>query len=1302
MRKNGILKISAALVVILMLVLSGMAFAKGPENTSSQTTFAKAYGIAQPRSIVNIGNWTYWLKYDGESAHTPDGQSGGIYPRGKAGMIYKDGLMWGAYLYDAVADTMIGDQPLRVGGGTYGIGTKPGAWGMDPNDERLGVYRIRADYQTLTYAQVRQDAAEQLEITVDQVTDADCQAIIDQYASDWENWPVDLGAPFYDVDGDGVYTPGTEVDLNGNGTIELGEREEPGIALADQVAWYVVNDADTAATIGLYGSNPIGIELQVTLWAYNLPDNNLGQIVFKKFTFINRGEYYLKDMYVGQWSDPDLGNYGDDLVGCDVDLSMGFVWNGNDVDDHFAELNLAPPAAGYDFFQGPRVYTGDPADEAVWNLQTITGWINLPMTSFIWFAAGSGISDPTQQQYVGTQQWYNLLRGYKPTEDVDSPTPYFVGSGPDKGAPTKFPLSGDPVTDPNGEAGDIDGQGDNIQPADRRLSLNTGPFEMAPGDTQEVVVAVVGGLGGNRYQSISVMKQIDAVAQKVYDLLFNNIPKAPAAPSVKAVAREDHIVLDWGEDPDAVAATESNNYELNYLFEGYNVYQLPSVNATKDEAVRIATFDIVNGVRYIESQYFDGNLGTVVKMPIQFGSDSGIEHFIDIDHDYLTGEQFYKGKKYYFAVTAYNYNDELDADAALESSLIPITVIPQAFVPGESYGSEVGDTWTADHTYGAANAKVDLEVVNPETITGHDYMVFFDLQHYYKDLDGVWKETNYPDSVGKNFARTTDVSPSTVTGAAVVNYESAGTVDLVFTLDLISPDWAWVDGIKIDLPDGLVINSWEAISGAYGSYPEYGQNIVNSEGTLDAAENSITWGDSARSTFGAIEGTVYLVVNVNNFTPPITCGYEVYDDGYSGDIVDAAGTLTIDEIGYEYKTEYYWNVKDLDTDEIIVDDQFTNSDERARIPIADGIAVSVTGNYDAPIDFDEVDVTYADGSTAVYSFSDMAYGGDANVWISSYYSPYGWAPSARSIDAYGQGTSSLDLLISDIEVRYDPDVVWDSTDASGQMVHFVASGGSMATLDGARNYDIADHPLNPNPGVSEPFAVRVPFTVWDVERDKQINILIYDRKQDLTMSDFYVFNPNDRMYCNFLASDYHETVADYAGDELDSLTWNTVWWYNNFGPGDVVKFVYANPLQLTQYDTEGNVTGGDAFTYSTDGMGANAYDLSAAQDDVKKINVFPNPYYAFNSESLNRFNPFVTFNHLPQRATIRIFNLAGQQVRKLEKDDDSQFFRWDLKNESELPVGSGIYFAHIDLPDLGKEKVLKLFVIQRAEILQYF
>jgi hypothetical protein len=59
-------------------------------------------------------------------------------------------------------------------------------------------------------------------------------------------------------------------------------------------------------------------------------------------------------------------------------------------------------------------------------------------------------------------------------------------------------------------------------------------------------------------------------------------------------------------------------------------------------------------------------------------------------------------------------------------------------------------------------------------------------------------------------------------------------------------------------------------------------------------------------------------------------------------------------------------------------------------------------------------------------------------------------------------------------------------------------------------------------------------------------------------------------------------------------------------------------------------------------------------------------------------------------------------VQTIDKDNNDQFMRWNLANDSGLPVSSGIYLAYIDMPDLGKTKILKLAIIQEQQILDRF
>jgi len=224
--------------------------------------------------------------------------------------------------------------------------------------------------------------------------------------------------------------------------------------------------------------------------------------------------------------------------------------------------------------------------------------------------------------------------------------------------------------------------------------------------------------------------------------------------------------------------------------------------------------------------------------------------------------------------------------------------------------------------------------------------------------------------------------------------------------------------------------------------------------------------------------------------------------------------------------------------------------------------------------------------------------------------------------------------------------------------------------------------------------MRVPFEVWSIDQDKQINFMIYDRVGNPTDDPFLAWNTGGRMYTAFVLSDYQETAIQLDDPVLPAAaTWNMVWWANEWVIDDVLQVFYFNNI----------VPGDDTYEFTTT---AAAFSTELAGSQIDDINVFPNPYYGFNPEEINKYNRFVTFNHLPYSAKIRIFNLAGVLVQTIDKQDDSQFERWNLANEEGLPVASGLYIAYLELKtadgtDLGT-KILKVAIIQEQQILDRF
>ncbi len=355
--------------------------------------------------------------------------------------------------------------------------------------------------------------------------------------------------------------------------------------------------------------------------------------------------------------------------------------------------------------QGPIVGTGAGAD-------------TLGMTSFTYFAAGSAIGDPDLGDYEGTLQWYNLMRGLLPRPAYPDGEPWI---NPVTGEASKFTLSGDPVLG----SGWIDGE--TLPPGDRRIVMSSGPFTMAVGDTQDVVVGQISALGTSNLSSVSLLKFYDTFAQFAYDQDFD-LPVPPATPQVEAVELDGEIILNWGQNEEAVTRTE-DPISKGFRFEGYNVYQLPSATSQISEGVKVATFDILNNTSLIIEPVFDPETGFVVEKPTQQAPNEGIKRFIEIDRDNVRSRPLSNGVNYYFAVTAYSVLEGGGGDLPfrrLESSPALLTVTPQPQKPNLVVNANQGDTLSVEQVSGTSDGVITPIVVDPTAVSGDTYTVLFD------------------------------------------------------------------------------------------------------------------------------------------------------------------------------------------------------------------------------------------------------------------------------------------------------------------------------------------------------------------------------------------------------------------------------------------------------------------------------------------------------------------------------------------------------------------------------------------------
>ncbi len=445
------------------------------------------YDISDPpQTAINYQSTDYiaaneifmWMGNYGMNSHNPLTDDSGFYwPGGEEATIpaiFADGLVWGGKV----------NEEIRVNGSTYRYGLTPGyilpsGLPSDPAETKSKMFKLKRDWQYLPPSAER-----------------------DRYEFDFLNWPVDVGAPWTDNDNDGVYTLGID---------------EPKI-IGDETLFFVANDLDTATSLFTYGSNPIGLEFQVTTFGYN--SELLKDVVFKKYKIINKSPDTVTDMYLTYWTDDDLGYASDDYVGCDTLLNLGYTYNG-DNDDHF--YGASPPAVAHMIVQ-PPIVASEPTDSARFGDGWKKGYKNTPLSSFVlYIGASSTYADPDMGVYAGTLMYYNYMQGL-----IWNGDPFI---DPNTGLQTNFCLAGDPVSATGWYEGD--GWPGGPWPDDRRFSLSSGPFNIAPGDTQEVVIAFLIKRGTDNINSIAELKNYAALIQHWYDndLVTDVNETAPSLPT---------------------------------------------------------------------------------------------------------------------------------------------------------------------------------------------------------------------------------------------------------------------------------------------------------------------------------------------------------------------------------------------------------------------------------------------------------------------------------------------------------------------------------------------------------------------------------------------------------------------------------------------------------------------------------------------------------------------------------------------------------------------------------------------------
>jgi len=1170
---------------------------------------------------------------------------------------------------------------------------------------------------------------------------------------------TDVGlAGFWDEDGDGLYNP-----LNGDyPIIEIRGCVTP--QYPDEMIFWAYNDNGNihAESQG----DPLQMEIQVQAFAYATNDQ-LNDMTFQRYKLINRAIEPLDSAFFAIWVDADLGCHTDDYVGCDVERSLGYIYNEDALDGQTGctcpgGVNTyceAVPIIGVDYFRGPlgpkkfgpggelvNPGLGEQADTIV----------ELGMSSFTYYNNG-GVGDPLP----GTTDPGNALEYYR----------YLTGSWRD-GSP--FEYNGDGYQEgtyninyafpeaPNDPTGWSMCTGNNGGPVatggDRRTIQASGPFRLDPGAVNELIVGVVW-VPEQNYPcpSIRSLQEADDLSQALFNNCFD-ITDGPDAPDIDIIELDQEIILVLTND--TVLTSSNNAYEAYqevgleipptaqdsfYRFEGYKIYQLagPSVGLSPDNVsdptrVRlIAQVDLENGVQKLfnwsalsEEENPTGEEYFIPELQVD-GGDGGILHTFRVTEDaFAEGDRtLINHKKYYFAAVAYAYNEYEPFDPEVQvgqknpylegrrnigpnADGLPYTAIPRPITDrflnaaygdgalitrvdgigtGENFLDITADTRAAieaafannqafegELTYQPGEGPITVQVFNPlEVRDGNFELRFVDGNNSDDELDSDarWElvDLNDPSTVIasetsidklneqiiKEFGFTVTIGQ--VADAGAIEDESNGFIGYEINVEEGAENWLGFIPEGFDLTqaviDDYIFNFLSTSAGEKDAaldpdegLSEFGQSPFMPYYLLDFSDRT----DFGRPFLGPVwtENASGIVrnqfitkgLNLNNVDIVFTPNKDLWSRCV---IVETANEFYDDLVGYDPEPyDFSGNMVPAAQFDLRPDPSVGKEADENGLPVADGDGIGMGWFPGYAVDVE------TGQRLNVFFGENSVYNGDT---LSEFFTQ-----GATGGDMMFNPTNELYLVGLDVNTTPLPYVY------GGQHNVYVTNApyDECEALRGRLERTSA----NANPVTKVPAMINISWAG---------TIMAAQGTRMNSYADGLI--PAETTVKLRVSDPYHveEDNSDFDGDERTGSG------ENNYHP---------------------------MYRFTIEGRQAEELTAEGVENALDMINVVPNPYYGFSDYETSQFTNTVKITNLPAQCVVTIYTLDGKFIRQYTRDElgivpegtnralnraqINPDLEWDLRNNKNIPVASGVYLIHVSAEGLG-ERTLKWFGIGR-------
>jgi len=931
--------------------------------------------------------------------------------------------------------------------------------------------------------------------------------------------------------------------------------------------------------------------------------------------------------------------------------------------------------------------------------------------------------------------------GYGPDCDFMFPNLTDVCDWGTKGLPPNGPKEWTEVTAKN-------------NPSDRRFMQSAGPFKLEPGACNYITVGIpwARSISGTPEESVKLLQQVDDKAQSLFDNCFA-VLNGPNAPDVTIEELPNSLILylsnrkwndlgnNYNEKYAEVDPTIKSTDSL-YRFEGYQIFQLKDATVSaadlddNTKARIVAECDVQNGVSKLVNWSFDQTLGGNVGQVMTTGEDKGVRHsFVFTKDMFATGDdRLINHKQYYYMAVAYGYNqfkkynqnDPLALDGQKKpylrgrSNIKVYTAIPHTplgVVTNSTYGqgpvitriqgqgnggmilemskasiqeilskppidstkTKLGDPdypISYNPTYLASQGPLQVKVIDPLNVANGEYTVKFDSM--------VEVKTGNPFAIGMKFPDTKKIlfgKWKLINNATGVTYRSDTTtiyqyeqcfLDLGIALTIVQVPNAG-DSVRgtLTATNGLMYASpliyadstvrW--LSGVPDSdIPESSQNWIRSGTYKGSDAHYYDWNMGSGSTgspvdpnknFQKIQGGTWAPYCLTASSDKITTSNPQGEELAVGPALSKI-------------TKSYANIMNIASVDVVI-----TKDKKlwTRCPVIEMCPnTKLSQNGGKFFNYRQAASVNVDGDTGVVSADPM--------YNSNYISPIGmgWFPGYAINIETGERLNIMFGENSWLVADNGRDMVWNPS---------------------SRIYDVSGTPVFGG----QHYVYIMNHYKYTLSGGIVLDFPAYDGGAYLmTQIPKGAFRPyafGTAMYVNIPLS-------------VDGQEWlnNTV--TTKIRISKPYKRYYSTQLPDGSTDTVNRNY--PMYVFNTSTIATAKYNQEKATTDLDKINVVPNPYFAYDDYERNQLDNRIKIVNLPAKCVVTIFDMSGTLIRQFNVDksgivlprgataglntDAKTSVDWDLKNFAGIPIAGGVYLIHVKADGLG-ERTIKWFGILR-------